>query len=280
MPYSTWIRTAVLCVLTTLSSSLYASDSVVLINQSSVAAGNVTPGDAPGFPVTLSVPGSYRLASNLILNQLNVPAIDITADNVTLDLNGYSIIGPCKDSLNAPPTCPSAGIGSGVQAIANSLGGPQSVKVLNGSVRGMGSQGVQLAGKDSVVKNVASDGNGGSGFIVNGSVMESSATDNGKDGIRAVVVRDSLAVHNGDHGLFIDFGGVAAGNVVTLNGGRGMFVRNATVIANTVTSNHGIGILAECPSSIINNTAIGDSNFAAIATDGDGCAVVNNGANQ
>ena len=40
-------------------------DGQVLITQAAVNAGNVTPGDTPGFPATISVPGSYRLASNL-----------------------------------------------------------------------------------------------------------------------------------------------------------------------------------------------------------------------
>ena len=47
----------------TLSSSLYAVDGVVLIDQNHALAGNITPGDGPGFPVTLSQPGSYRLTA-------------------------------------------------------------------------------------------------------------------------------------------------------------------------------------------------------------------------
>ena len=250
MPYSTWVRMDVLCILGALSNGLYASDGVVVIDQSSVAAGNVTPGDAPGFPATLSVLGSYRLASNLILNQPNVSAIDITADNVALDLNGYGMIGLCKDTFNALPVCPSAGNGSGIQAIANSSGGPRSVKVLNGS-----------------------------GFIVNGSVIEGSAEGNGFDGIRALIVRDSMAVHNGDHGLFIDFGGVATGNVVSHNGGRGIFARSSTVIGNTVTNSGNIGILATWASSIVNNTSLGNVG-APLATDFAGCALVNNATSQ
>src|SRR5438046_162421 len=39
----------------------YASDGVVEINQARALAGGVTRGDAPGFPVTISQPGSYRL---------------------------------------------------------------------------------------------------------------------------------------------------------------------------------------------------------------------------
>ena len=65
MSYLTWRRTVCVCMLAAISSSLYAVDGIVLIDQNRALAGNVTPGDAPGFPVTLSQPGSYRLSGNL-----------------------------------------------------------------------------------------------------------------------------------------------------------------------------------------------------------------------
>ncbi len=48
-----------------LAGTARAVDGVILIDQSKAMAGNITPGDAPGFPVTISQPGSYRLSSNL-----------------------------------------------------------------------------------------------------------------------------------------------------------------------------------------------------------------------
>lgn len=38
-----------------------AADGQILISQAKALAGNVTHGDAPGFPVTLTQPGSYQL---------------------------------------------------------------------------------------------------------------------------------------------------------------------------------------------------------------------------
>src|SRR5689334_9768577 len=89
----TW-RIRVVAGLAVLACNLYAVDGVVLFNQASALAGNVTPGDAPGFPVTISVPGSYRLTGNIALTDLSANVIEITADNVTIDLNGFSLIGP------------------------------------------------------------------------------------------------------------------------------------------------------------------------------------------
>jgi len=36
-----------------------------LIDQSAALAGGITPSDAPGFPITIDTPGSYRLVGNL-----------------------------------------------------------------------------------------------------------------------------------------------------------------------------------------------------------------------
>lgn len=70
----------------------FAVDGVILIDQNKALAGNVTPGDTPGFPVTITAPGSYRLAGNLTV-PVGGDGIAIAADGVTVDLNGFSIIG-------------------------------------------------------------------------------------------------------------------------------------------------------------------------------------------
>src|SRR5690348_13376939 len=90
----TWRPVVCLCILGAVSSSLYAVDGVVLIDQNHALAGNITPGDTAGFPITISQPGSYRLTSNLTVPDLNTTGIQITADFVTIDMNGFSIIGP------------------------------------------------------------------------------------------------------------------------------------------------------------------------------------------
>lgn len=61
----------------------FAVDGVVLINQSTVTA-------AGGFPYTISQAGSYKLSGNLLVPN-GVQGIVISASNVTLDLNGFSI---------------------------------------------------------------------------------------------------------------------------------------------------------------------------------------------
>jgi len=69
-----------------LPAAAFAVDGQILINQATVMA-------AGGFPYKITQPGSYKLSGNLSV-PLGVHAIAITADGVTLDLNGFSIIGP------------------------------------------------------------------------------------------------------------------------------------------------------------------------------------------
>ena len=45
-------------------SAAYGVDGVILIDQAHALAGSVTPGDGPGFPISITRPGSYRLQSS------------------------------------------------------------------------------------------------------------------------------------------------------------------------------------------------------------------------
>ena len=73
-----------------------AAEGAVGIDQTKALNGGVTANDTAGFPVTLSQPGHYRLTGNLTVSDPMAQAIYITAPNVTLDLNGFTIQGPNK----------------------------------------------------------------------------------------------------------------------------------------------------------------------------------------
>jgi hypothetical protein len=66
----------------------FAVDGVILINQATVMA-------AGGFPYKITQPGSYKLSGNLVVTTAIAEAIVISSDDVTLDLNGFSI--SCND---------------------------------------------------------------------------------------------------------------------------------------------------------------------------------------
>ncbi len=125
--------TLTLSFLLGLAGTAWAVDGVVDINQVRAAAGGVSPGDAAGFPVTISQAGSYRLTGNLTVPDANTTAISVTADNVTVDLNGFSILGPTG-----------AGTGRGVSGV-----GFSHTTVRNGTVQGVGEDGIRL-GNDAL----------------------------------------------------------------------------------------------------------------------------------
>ena len=88
------LRTSLLLFAGLVFSSNAVFAAVVMIDQRTALAGKVTAGDAAGFPVTISESGSYRLNSNLVVTSPATTVIEITANDVTLDLAGFSIIGP------------------------------------------------------------------------------------------------------------------------------------------------------------------------------------------
>ena len=274
MSYLTWRPMVCIFILAAISSGLYAVDGVVLIDQNSALAGYVTSADAPGFPVTISQSGSYRLSGNLTVPDLNTTAIQITADFVTLDLNGFSIIGPAV-CAGSPMKCSAPGKGTGVQAAGDEPFGPRGVRVLNGSVRGMGLMGIWMTGDGSFVSRVNVDSNAGGGMSVAGSVIESAASHNGSFGIIGITVRDSTAVQNLGDGIILATGGVATGNSSSSNGGYGLYVQFGTATGNALFVNKSFGISALCPSSIVGNTVAG-SEVGSIETSGAGCVLANN----
>jgi hypothetical protein len=106
-----------------LSASSFAADGVVLIDQAAVTASG-------GFPYNITEPDSYRLNGNLMVTAANTVAINISANNVTIDLNGFPITGP--------------GSSVGLYGIAD-LSANTAVAVRKGTISGF-SYGIQLTG--------------------------------------------------------------------------------------------------------------------------------------
>lgn len=200
-----------------------ASD-VITIDQAKAGAGGVTTGDLAGFPVSISQPGSYRLTSNLVVTTADTTAIVITAPNVTLDLNGFSILGPVT-CTGAPyvTACSATGNGDGVLvALPDSVRG--AVTVLNGTVRGVGRHGVTQTGNnnDGVrIERVIAVGNGGSGIGLpqGGVIANSQMSYNRYNGVAGygLLLLDNIVRGNGAHGVLTDIGSAGAHNVFRNN---------------------------------------------------------------
>ncbi|MFN7993371.1 MAG: right-handed parallel beta-helix repeat-containing protein [Bryobacteraceae bacterium] len=263
----------VCAALTAVTGSLPAATGVILIDQGAAMAGNVTPGDAPGFPVTISQPGSYRLTGNLTVPDENTTAILITANSVTLDLDGFTVSGPVT-CTGSPITCSAGGSGIGIQANGTQTVGLSAVRIRNGSVHGMGNNGVQLTGTGTSVEKVTAYGNSAGGIAAT-TVIDSEAVQNGSFGFLATSVRNSTSSQNGGDGIILNGqGGVASSNLSSFNAGYGIWAPYGTIMGNSVFLNSQSGILVHCPASIIANTVV-SSNADNVRTNGSGCIILN-----
>lgn len=198
----------------------------VTIDQARAEAGGASSGDGPGFPVTLSQPGTYRLTGNLTLTDPNATAIVITSPNVTLDLNGFAVLGPvqCAPAGSPPTLCSGTGVGDGIVVNLPGLNARGAVTLANGTVRGMGRHGIATAGNTNDglrVERMFLTGNGGSGAFLSagGVVAESQLSYNGQHGATGnrLMLLHNLIRGNGEYGVNVTVAAAGAFNVIQGN---------------------------------------------------------------
>lgn len=255
--------------------AVFALDGVTLIDQNAAMNGNVTPGDVPGFPVTISRPGSYRLSSDLTSSQPDVKFIQIAADNVTLDLGGFSIVGP-NVCTTGPTRCTYSGSGTGIETIRQSSAPyPANVRVMNGTVQGVSGRGILVFGSGSVVERIRAVMNGDSAIFTNsGAVIDCVVEKNGGGSFAIIAsIARGNTVRDNSYGITVT-NGLAQGNLIFKNGVSGLRAYYSTVTGNVVSENAGFGIEAVCPGVVKDNTARQNQN-ANIATNG-ACTMTDN----
>lgn len=240
-----------------LSTPLAAVDGVIEINQAKALAGGVTPGDTPGFPVIIDQPGSYRLTGDLTVDEVELDAINVRAENVTLDLNGFSILGPLsctysESTLNCTPEASGNSNGDGIKVQQGNLA------VINGTIRGMGRMGiVNFANNPRPfpvrVENVRLLENGMSGIDLNVtaevSIHNCIAARNGLWGFAVgdnSRVTSSIAVQNGDRGMLANGENVLISeSIFDRNVNNGIWFpggKSGTLLDNRFTNNGMFGI--------------------------------------
>jgi len=295
-------RTLVLGLTSTLLSLVAAPalavDGVVEINQARALAGGVTPGDGAGFPVTITASGSYRLTGNLTVDE-NTTAISVTAaaKSVTIDLNGFSLLGPVECS---PGCLPASGTGDGIASSG------AYIRILNGTVRGMGHDGVLVSDSLSVtIESVHALHNRLAGIFTGGqaTVVDSVAQNNGYLGIRVGLdstVRGCAANSNGSYGIYAlgnalivdnnvtnnsDVGidvvgiGTVVGNLATGNSGIGIEISQGVVLDDTATGNGGLGLQAGTSVGYARNVFNANNGGNANPQVGGGAAAIQTGTN-
>ncbi len=234
-----------------------AVDGVTEINQVRAGAGNVTPSDSPGFPVTLDHPGSYRLTGNLTVSDSNATAIVISSSNVTVDLNGFAIV--CHTGV--APCGP--GTGAGIDA-----SGQSNVAVRNGTVRDMGRDGI-VTGLNARVQDVSALGNHRNGIMTGSSsvLSDNIASDNGNDGmisgIGSTIANNSMR-NNGRGGVETSTACTIAGNTAANNTVFGIYCNGGCTIDRNTLLENGTGISLLGGNLIIGNTARNNDDFALV----------------
>lgn len=243
-------------------------DKVAAVDPRTAISASSTPGNATSvFRITTS--GSYYLTSNFS-GVAGKNGISIECDDVTLDLNGFT-----------------------VQGVAGSLAGiitptgiaRANISVRNGTVKGWGQQGILLTGSTtkvgSLVESVIASDNTGDGLALNGRAIVRACTahHNGGDGFHMTSGNSDAfnctALFNTGDG-FDSAGGLITSCVSSNNSANGFRVTNVHItgcLADTNTVD-GYAIFTQC--RVDGNTAT--SNATGYHTTSSGALIINNAA--
>lgn len=201
---------------------------------------STAPGDANSV-LRITAPGSYYLTGN-VTGQPGKHGIEVAASHVTIDLNGYALVG-------------GAGSLSGIVMDGFVL----STVVRSGTVTEWGADGVNLDGTGADpgkrVELVIARNNGAVGIGVgdSGRVIDCTAVDNGGLGISgasATVISGCVARGNIGSGIVVGVGGSISGSTARLNGGNGFQGASASVI-NCAAHNNAINGFSGFASSVL-----------------------------
>lgn len=235
-----------------------------------------TPGDAGNvFRITQS--GSYYLTGNVV-GEAGKNGILIAARNVTLDLNGFAVIG-ATGAINGISTTSTAAF----------------VIVRNGTVSGWPVSGVSISSASGgIVENIVSAenqflgfslsanavavhcvaaANQNSGFLAgtNAVITACTSRDNGAIGFstgNGAVITNCSARDNGSNGFQIGSGSLVRSSAAIGNAANGIQTSSRCLVeSNAVVQNGVHGILTGLACRIVGNNASGNG---TIVTDGAG----------
>jgi len=216
--YRAAIRAALVVACALLPALAHAVDGVIEINHARALAGGVTPSDTAGYPVTLDASGSYRLTGSL-RPPAGTSGIVISANYLTIDLNGFSIEGTAVCTGIPAANCTEHG-GNGIDGFTVT-----GTTVRNGVVRGM-DLGLML-GDATVIEGVAAVSNFASGLNLGSysRVEGARLSGNGESGVLAR--SDSKVIRNEAHG----------------NGGAGIATGERCIVSENNVYRNAVGIL-------------------------------------
>jgi parallel beta-helix repeat protein len=190
-----------------------------------------TPGDA-NSTFRISQPGSYYLTGN-ITGVAAKHGIEITASGVTVDLNGFDLVGVANslDGINASVSL-------------------RNITIRNGSIRNWGEDGIDMftsLTRMVSVEDVHSSGNTGDGIKTGegGLIVNCHASSNGDSGISSgSAVIACVARNNATFGIYISNGGTVSDSSAFGNTQYGFYALNGCTVSNCTSRGNGHGIIA------------------------------------
>lgn len=190
-----------------------------------------TPGDADSL-FKITQPGSYYLTAN-ITGVAARHGVEIAASGVTLDLNGFNLVG----------------VAGSLDGVSVTLLNALNVCVRNGSVRSWGGSGINLLDAATSATNVAdivATQNAASGIRMgfSGTITRCTCYNNtgpGIAGAAGTVITNCAANTNGSHGITTASGCVIANCTVRSNSADGINVFNQCLVLNNNCSLNGNG---------------------------------------
>jgi parallel beta-helix repeat protein len=218
-----------------LAASAGAVDGTIEINQAKVMA-------AGGFPYSITTSGSYRLTGNLTVSAAK-DGIDVLANYLTIDLNGFSILGPGNSVTTV----------TGINA-----SGSKGVTVENGTANDFG-LGVNL-GFFGIVRNLHADQNGNGIQVGDNAVVEGCTANNSTAGAGVIgsiggfgiecatvcTISGNTANGNANDGIVCAGNGcLISGNSASANTNNGIGCQgSACLISGNTIFNNGRGLIA------------------------------------
>lgn len=210
----------------------------------------------PGSPTAMhyiSQSGSYYLSSN-ITGVSGKNGIEIGVSGVTLDLNGFDLVG----------------VPGSLDGISIVVGGLRNIAVVNGSIRSWGGDGVDLSTTTTF----------------NCRLTHLLVTDNTGNGISAGYacrISNCAASFNTGMGITSGFASTLSGCSAYANTGHGLDAKDGSAILNCAAySNHLSGINTTTGSTVSNCSAYQNTGNGIVATSGctiSNCAVSGNDGN-
>jgi parallel beta-helix repeat protein len=216
-----------------------------------------TPGDNDASPSLFKItqPGSYYLTGN-VAGVVGKYGIEIASSGVTLDLNGFELLG-------VPGTLDGVIVTSGV---------PRNIAVSNGSVRNWGGNGADLRIANTCrIEGVLASGNAGVGIAAGPySVISNVTARNNLFGISAgdsSVITGCTANSNTSAGFGAGVGCTIANCTASFNAGPGFDVLSGCTIVNcTAANNTDFGFTTGSGATVTSCTAHNNSGVGIAVT--------------